>query len=278
MFRKILKAGITLSDQSFQLFQGKLITFLVYFFILNLVMFIPLTFSIYELDSSVQTLFGININEQLPDDLATLFPSSCEIVNQQLQCADAIETSFQVELNRAFTVIINAQSEAYDDSFDHLVLKESTASLRLNNAQLDLDYRGFSYLPFSDLESLSKEEVYTVFFDGFYGSVRPYFALPMILILVGGYIALNVVLLFGLSGFAMLFKLTISDLPNYKDMLKLFIIGSTIPAMINLFIGFFGLSAFSSIVYNFMTPLMVFILYRRHVNRIAIEHRLQKTP
>lgn len=278
MFRKILKAGITLSDQSFQLFQGKLITFLVYFFILNLVMFIPLTFSIYELDSSVQTLFGININEQLPDDLATLFPSSCEIVNQQLQCADAIETSFQVELNRAFTVIINAQSEAYDHSFDHLVLKESTASLRLNNAQLDLDYRGFSYLPFSDLESLSKEEVYTVFFDGFYGSVRPYFALPMILILVGGYIALNVVLLFGLSGFAMLFKLTISDLPNYKDMLKLFIIGSTIPAMINLFIGFFGLSAFSSIVYNFMTPLMVFILYRRHVNRIAIEHRLQKTP
>lgn len=278
MFRKILKAGITLSDQSFQLFQGKLITFLVYFFILNLVMFIPLTFSIYELDSSVQTLFGININEQLPDDLATLFPSSCEIVNQQLQCADAIETSFQVELNRAFTVIINAQSEAYDHSFDHLVLKESTASLRLNNAQLDLDYRGFSYLPFSDLESLSKEEVYTVFFDGFYGSVRPYFALPMILILVGGYIALNVVLLFGLSGFAMLFKLTISDLPNYRDMLKLFIIGSTLPAMINLFIGFFGLSAFSSIVYNFMTPLMVFILYRRHVNRIAIEHRLQKTP
>lgn len=278
MFRKILKAGITLSDQSFQLFQGKLITFLVYFFILNLVMFIPLTFSIYELDSSVQTLFGININEQLPDDLATLFPSSCEIVNQQLQCADAIETSFQVELNRAFTVIINAQSEAYDHSFDHLVLKESTASLRLNNAQLDLDYRGFSYLPFSDLESLSKEEVYTLFFDGFYGSVRPYFALPMILILVGGYIALNVVLLFGLSGFAMLFKLTISDLPNYKDMLKLFIIGSTLPAMINLFIGFFGLSAFSSIVYNFMTPLMVFILYRRHVNRIAIEHRLQKTP
>lgn len=278
MFRKILKAGITLSDQSFQLFQGKLITFLVYFFILNLVMFIPLTFSIYELDSSVQTLFGININEQLPDDLATLFPSSCEIVNQQLQCADAIETSFQVELNRAFTVIINAQSEAYDHSFDHLVLKESTASLRLNNAQLDLDYRGFSYLPFSDLESLSKEEVYTLFFDGFYGSVRPYFALPMILILVGGYIALNVVLLFGLSGFAMLFKLTISDLPNYQDMLKLFIIGSTLPAMINLFIGFFGLSAFSSIVYNFMTPLMVFILYRRHVNRIAIEHRLQKTP
>jgi hypothetical protein len=277
MVRKILKAGLTLSDQSFQLFQGKLVTFLVYFFILNLVMFIPLTFSIYELDSSVQTLFGININEQLPDDLATLIPSSCEIVNQQLQCEEAVETSFQIQLNRPFTVIINAQSDAYDDAFDHLVFKESTASLRLNNAQLDLDYRGFSYLPFSDLESLSKEEVYTLFFDGFYGSVRPYFALPMILILVGGYIALNMVLLFGLSGFAMLFKLTISDLPDYKNMLKLFIIGSTIPAMVNLFIGFFGLSAFSSIVYNFMTPLMVFILYRRHVNRIAIEHRLQKT-
>jgi hypothetical protein len=59
-------------------------------------------------------------------------------------------------------------------------------------------------------------------------------------------------------------------------MLKLFIIASTIPAIINLFIGFFGLSAFSSIVYNFLTPLLVFILYRRHVNKIAIEHRLQK--
>lgn len=278
MFLKIFKAGIRLSDDSFSLFKGKLTTFLVYFLLLNLIMFIPLTFSIYQLDSSVQTLFGINVSSQLPDDLGSRFPTNCEIVNQQLRCEDTDETSFQIELGRPFTIVINAQSDRYDELFDHLVLKESTASFRLNNARLDLDYRGFSYLPFEDLTEMEKEDVYTLFFDGFYSSVRPFFALPMIFILVGGYIALNIVLLFGLTGFAMLFRLTISELPDYKDMLKLFIIGSTIPAAINLVIGFFGLSAFSSLVYNFLTPLMVFILYRRHVNKIAIDHRLQKTP
>lgn len=278
MFLNIFKAGIRLSDDSFSLFKGKLTTFLVYFLLLNLVMFIPLTFSIYQLDSSVQTLFGINVTSELPDDLGSQLPADCEIVNQQLRCEKPGETMIQIELNRPFTVVINAQSNAYDELFDHLVLKESTASLRLNNARLELDYRGFSYLPFEDLRDQPKEEVYTLFFDGFYSSVRPFFALPMIFILVGGYIALNIVLLFGLTGFAMLFRLTISELPKYKDMLKLFIIGSTIPAVINLVIGFFGLSAFSSLVYNFLTPLMVFILYRKHVNKLAIEHRLQKTP
>jgi len=276
MFIKIFKAGLRLSEDAFDLLKGKLITFLIYFLLLNLIMFIPLTFSIYELDSSVQTLFGINVSGELPDDLGLQFPASCEIVNQQLICEDPVETIIHIDLERPFTVVINAQSNAYDDLPDHLVLKESTASFRLNNAALALDYRGFSYLPFSDLQTLDKEAVYTLFFEGFYASVRPFFALPLILILVGGYIALNIVLLFGLTGFAMLFRLTISELPPYKDMLKLFIIASTIPAIINLFIGFFGLSAFSSIVYNFLTPLLVFILYRRHVNKIAIEHRLQK--
>lgn len=277
MFVKIFKAGLTLSAQAFDLLQGKLSTFLLYFLMLNFIMFIPLTFSIYQLDSSVQTLLGINISQQLPEDLATFFPDNCEIVNQQLICEDTEETIFEIALNRPLTVVINAQSDAYDGLFDHLVLKESTASLRLNNASLDLDYRGFSYLPFTDLSPLEADAIYTLFFDGFYQSVRPFFALPMIVILVGGYIALNIVLLLTLTGFAMLFRLTISELPKYKEMIKLFIIASTIPAAINLLIGFFGLSAFSSLVYNFLTPLMVFILYRRHLNKIAIEYRLHKS-
>jgi len=84
MFIKIFKAGLRLSEDAFDLLKGKLITFLIYFLLLNLIMFIPLTFSIYELDSSVQTLFGINVSGELPDDLGLQFPASCEIVNQQL--------------------------------------------------------------------------------------------------------------------------------------------------------------------------------------------------
>ena len=271
---RLFKAGFTLSDRSFELFSKRLSLFLVYFLVLNLVMFIPLTFSIYQLDSSIQTLLGINVVSELPADLPTLLPSDCEIVNQQLQCESVEETIFEIELTRPFTVVINAQSDAYDGRADHLVLKESTATLRLNNMPLNLDYRGFGYTPFDDLKTLEVDAVYTTFFDGFYPSVRPFFALPIMGVLVGGYIALNIVLLFGLTGFTMLFRLTLSDVPKYKEMLKLFIIASTIPALINLFIGFFGLSAFSSLVYNFLTPLMVFIMYRRHQNRIASELRI----
>jgi hypothetical protein len=79
-----------------------------------------------------------------------------------------------------------------------------------------------------------------------------------------------VILLFTLAGFAMLFKLTIYDLPKYVDMVKLFVLASTVPGIVNLIIGLFGLSAFSSLVYNFLTPFFVYVLYRRKDPEITV--------
>lgn len=259
-FRSIFKAALTFSKDSYALFDVSLTRFLAYFILINFIMFIPLTFSIYQLDTSIQTLLGIRLSEG--SGLADL-PETCEIVNEELLCeTDTVYThTFSVN-DQVITVLINENANLEPEPYQ-LVMAKQTAVLRLNDDSIPLDYRGFGYSPFSDLNATSTDAVYEHFFTGFYPSVRPFFALPLILVFVGGYILTNIILLFTLAGFAMLFKLTLYDLPRYKNMLKLFIIASTIPAIINLGIGLFGLSAFSSLVYNFLTPFFVYILYRK---------------
>lgn len=222
-------------------------------------MFIPLTYSIFELDDSIQNLLGVQVTDTTA---LNNLPSDCEIVNQTFMCEEIPSSLLIIEINEApFTLsFFNPIPEGEDG----IVFEETTAELFISNQTLRLDYRGFGYTPFVDLTENSSSMTYQTLFEGFYPSIRPYVALPLMMVFVGGYILTNIILLITLSSLSMLFKLTISDFPSYKDTIKLFIIASTIPAVINLMIGFFGLSAFSSLIYNFLTPLFVYILYRRH--------------
>lgn len=259
-FLAIFKKGLFLKSDGFTLFNWSLPRFITYFLLLNLMMFIPLTYSIYELDDSIQNLLGVSVTDTLAlEDL----PKGCEIVNQRFVCESMPLGPITIEINEAPFVI--TFFEPLDEGVSGLRLEETTADLMISNNQLLLDYRGFSYTPFSDFENQPTDDIYQSLFEGFYPSIRPYIALPLIFVFVGGYIITNIILLLTLAGLSMLFKLTISSLPSFKDMLKLFIMASTIPAVINFGIGLFGLSAFSSLVYNFLTPLFVYIIYRRHM-------------
>ena len=263
---RLFKKAIAFSPDSFLLFTIPLRKFIAYFLLLNLIMFIPLTYSIFELDSSIQTLLGVQLTSA--EGLNQL-PETCEIVNERLICEtdETFTASFSVN-DTPIQVIMNAPDSVNADPYQ-LIMREDTAVLRLADATLDMDYRGFGYTPFSDLNALDDTATYTTLFDGFYASLRPFLALPLTFIFVGGYILTNVILLLTLSGFAMLFKLTIYDLPRYPNMIKLFVLASTVPGIINLVIGMFGLSAFSSLVYNFLTPFFAFLLYKRKDPEIA---------
>ena len=265
----IFKKGLLLKASSFKLFDWSLKTFVGYFIILNLVMFIPLSYGIYQLDDSIQSLLGVQVsNTTALKDL----DHSCEIVNQTLICETNPLDDIVIKINEAPFVI--SFFEPLEENSNGISLDVTTAELTILNNRLYLDYRGFGYTPFSDFENVPTDTIYERLFEGLYPSIRPYIALPLIFVFVGGYMITNIILLFTLSALTMLFKLTISDFPNFKNTLKLFIIASTIPAVINFGIGFFGLSAFSSLVYNFLTPLFVYILYRRY----TLEEALKRKP
>lgn len=265
----IFKGGLLLKASSFKRFDWPLRTYILYFLLLNLVMFIPLSFTIYELDESIQGLLGVQVTDTLA--LKDLDPS-CEIVNQTFICEKDEIDDLIIEINDVPFII--SFFKPLEQNVNGISFNETTAEMIILDNSLNLDYRGFSYTPFVDFETMESNQIYDVLFEGFYPSVRPYIALPLILVFVGGYIITNIILLFTLSALTMLFKLTISDFPNFKNTLKLFIVASTIPAIINFGIGFFGLSAFSSLVYNFLTPLFVYILYRRY----TLEEDLKRKP
>lgn len=264
----LFKKGLALKEDSFELFKWPLFTFFLYFLLLNLIMFIPLTYTIYELDESIQGLLGVQVSDTT--GLRNL-PSECEIVNQRFICESVPSEPVIIEINDVPFVL--SFFEPLEQGVSGIAFYETTAVLMITNNPLNLDYRGFGYTPFSDYSDLDTDQIYESLFEGFYPSIRPYIALPLIAVFVGGYIIANIILLFTLSALTMLFKLTISDFPTFKNTLKLFIIASTIPALINLIMGFFGLSAFSSLVYNFLTPIFVYILFRRHSLKVALERK-----
>jgi len=251
----------------FELFQFSLAKVGLYFFLLNFVMFIPLTFSVLNMEMDDYGYYGFDFHENLPAWLPSELPSECEIVNQALLCeSDTVYEYVIVDREVPYQIYLNVDDQSMDYSEENtFVFKETYFEINLeNDNRFILSYTGFGYTNFEELKGLPQEEAASVLFDGVFESLRPYVVMPLLLYSVGGLILSNLVLILVFSSLAMLFKLTISSFPSYQNMIKLFIIASTIPSIINLILGFFGLSAFTSIPYNFITPLVVFMIYRKN--------------
>ena len=264
---RLFRESLLLKPTAYALTTGRLRTFILYFLMLNLIMFLPLTFSIYNMGGQASTLLGINARDNVDEQFIEALPEDCEILNQRLVCeTDTVHQLTILNNETLINVFINVtDDETQFDQPNTLVLKETFfAFFTTTGNRFAQGYEAFEYLSFAELRTQSPEEAYDILFDNFYAAVRPFLILPMTLYLVGGLMFANVLLLLGLTGLAMLLRLANSDVPGYGRMLKLFILASTIPAMVNLGLGFAGLSAFSAIPYNFLTPLMAFLLYRKH--------------
>lgn len=251
----------------FELFQLSIGKVLAYFFILNLVMFIPLTFSVLNMEMDDYSYYGFDFHENLPDWLPSELPDDCEIVNQALECeSDEVYTYTIVDRETLYLIYLNVDDQSTEYTKENtFVFKRTYFEINLeNDNQFVLSYTGFSYTNFEDLKTLPQEEAAQVLFDGIFESLRPFVVMPLMLYSVGGLILGNLILVLVFASLSMLFKLTITGFPRYQNMIKLFIIASTIPSLINLVLGFFGLSAFTSIPYNFLTPLFAFVLYRKN--------------
>lgn len=263
--------SFTLKSETLSFISGKFWRFGLYFLMLNVIMFLPLTFSIYNLGPEASFLLGVNVRNEIPDWFAHELPADCEIVNQRLTCETEEVFSYTVNYQgEAFSVVVNVddQETAYDQPAS-LVFHETYFTFQLpSERRFVLTYQNFPYLSFEALQEMEREAAYTLFFDALYESIRPFVIVPLMVILVGGYIVANALLILGLSGFALLFRLNDGQLPHYPQMVKLFILASTLPSVVNLGLGFLGLSAFTAIPYNFLTPLMAFVLYRRHQNAL----------
>jgi len=118
---------------------------------------------------------------------------------------------------------------------------------------------------------MNQEEAATILFEQFFQSLKPVIVLPLMIIAIGALFLMNVILIVLLAAISMLFKFNQSNFPSYKNLIKLFMLASTIPAILNVSLGFLGLSAFTSLSYNFITPVIAFLMYRASRTKELIE-------
>jgi|GEM_PF-1213256 len=249
----------------FSLFDFGLPKVILYFIVLNLVMLFPLSLSIIRMDEPDLARFGIDVHEDPPAWIPYGLPEDCVVTNQRLDC-DTEEVFIYTIENRGtvYEVHFNVPDDVTIDDPHTIVFKQTVIEATLaGGVSFTFDYSGFESLDFADLHEMEQETAAEILFNSLWRSVHPHLVLPLIILSVGGILLTNIVLLVILASLGMLFKLLNHAVPSYPNMIKLFIIASTIPAVINLFLGMLGLAAFTSIVYNFLTPLIAFMIFRK---------------
>lgn len=64
---QIFRESLLVKPTAYELTRGRLRTFILYFIMLNLIMFLPLTFSIYNMGAEASALLGINARDNVTE-------------------------------------------------------------------------------------------------------------------------------------------------------------------------------------------------------------------
>ncbi|MFP4286126.1 MAG: DUF1189 family protein [Candidatus Izemoplasmataceae bacterium] len=276
-FHELFTRPLYKQDKLKPLFKLSLAKYIVYFILINLLMFLPLSLSVIYMDNIDYERFGFDFHENIPSWLPDELPDDCRIEDNALLCESSdVYINTITNNDTVYTVYLNVSDNVSEDFLDQdvgshaIVFQETMIRIHLDNNQVFVvSYSGFDDLDFSQVKTLDQKEAAYLFFDGLFQSLQPYMILPLILYSVGGMILLNALFIVIIASAAMIFKLSVSNFISYKNMIKLFILAQTIPAVINVFVGFFGLSPFTSIIYNFLTPLMALVFYRKNLKEIG---------
>ena len=271
-FVKIFKASTYRFSEAFDVFNAKFIKVFVYFVFLNLMMLLPITLQVTNLDDFDYERFGMNFTTtEIPEWIPSGIPTSCVIENGYLDCGmDHIFEYELVDRDKTYTVYFNVPSDVTYDEDNIIVFYHHGINVNIRGNVLRLTYIGFNGTDFEDFESMTQAESADILFKNFYQSFRPVIVLPIILMGIGVLFIANLFLVVVLSSLSMLFSFNQSQFPKYVNILKLMMMASTIPALINVLLGFAGLSAFTSLTYNFITPIIAFFMYRASRRKLEI--------
>ena len=273
-FSNMFAWSLTKYSKVFDLFEAKLYKVILYFVLLNLMMFLPITMQVVNLEYIDYDRFGFTFAEDLPDWLPSGLPTHCKIDNYELLCASDYVYEYDI-VNRDTTyhVYFNVQDGVEINEDYAIIFYKSGFHMNLRDGiVLRLTYSGFGYTDFAEINQMSPEDASEILFESMFQSIKPAITLPIMLFFVGALTLMNMILILSLATLSMLFSFNQSNFPRYQDMIKLMIFASTIPSMINLGLGFFGLSAFTSISYNIITPILAYFMYK--ASRLEMEANL----
>ncbi|QVK17615.1 DUF1189 family protein [Mycoplasmatota bacterium] len=226
-----------------------LFTILIYF---------PLSWNWLNKDTLDYDNYGITFVTAPPEWLSNDLPE-CYFENQVFFCDEPTDA-----LSYAGYEILFLNETPTSDKYilflkDHFVV--------VNNTKLTFTYSGFDDFSFKDLNEMNNPtDAAKKIADSIFVSVKDNLFFFGILGLYVVFILMNFIYLFLLALISMSFKFRSHRFPNFKEVITMYMYAVTYPSMLALFFTLISKSyAFTPLLMNFLTPLIMYVMYRKNI-------------
>lgn len=192
--------------------------------------------------------------EQFVSDL----PEGCRIEDYKLTCSDFTEIKLSNDVKVLFNGDANEITNGVVFNEDRLVFVEQ-------NRKYEVGYAYFEGLNFDDA---SYEDV----FARVAKSIKPLFVVSFVLGAYQSGIFSSFIFVLVVSALSMLLKFGHTSFLSYKEVLNIVIYSATFPCVMALVIGILFNPGFTTLIFNFGTPLVAYFVYRYRVIPYLIEN------
>ena len=198
------------------------------------------------------------LSETDQEQFVSALPEGCRVEDYKLTCSDFTEIKLSNDVKVLFNGDANEITNGVVFNEDRLVFVEQ-------NRKYEVGYSYFEGLNFDDA---SYEDV----FARVAKSIKPLFVVSFVLGAYQSGIFSSFIFVLVVSALSMLLKFGHTSFLSYKEVLNIVIYSATFPCVMALVIGILFNPGFTTLIFNFGTPLVAYFVYRCRVIPYLIEN------
>lgn len=247
---KLMFKSLYSMDAIYELRKMPIILSLIFGLVLSMMQMTPFGFSLmkdetYRWDEKIWTLTDeekVKLVESLPD---------YSIVDGHLTGSDY----YEIKVNSDVSILFNGDANSINNGLvfnqDHLVFVEQGRQYQL------------SYVPYegTNFATANYDDVFAPFAVG----LKPHLMAPFLLANYQSGILTFLIYSFVVATISMLLKFGHTTFLKFKEVLNIVIYSATIPSVISLVFGMLITPAFTTLIFNFGTPIVAYVVYKNKV-------------
>ena len=224
--------------------------------VLGVLHFTPHSFAFISLDPYVRHIEQLwHITPEIQEEMVGLLPSDCSIQSLQLSCDDIVV----LQINTYFTILVNYDDLELENGL--ILMNDHFIFVGQGNREM-FSYHQFEGLNFQMLQN--HDDGYDILMNRIAHALRTVWIIPFIF---GSYLTGTVsylVYVVVVSLLSMLLRFGHTSFLKYKEVLNIIVFSSIPTVLIVIVIGFIA-PAFTTLIFNFATPVVGWFVYKKYV-------------
>jgi|GEM_PF-1275069 len=256
MYLKLIARSVFSLEAIYQLRKAPLALTILMSLILGILHLTPHTFAFIGLDPYIRNIEQLwQITPEVQETLVQKLPSDCAIDELQLTCYDVLT----VEVNANLFILVNHDDTQLENGL--ILMADHFVFVAYGNREM-FSYHHLEGLNFYDLQNHVLG--YNVLINRMAHDLRTVWILPFVF---GSYLT-GIVSYFGyiivVSILSMLLKFGHTFFLKYKEVLNILVF-SSVPIVLVVIVVGFVMPAFTTLIFNFATPIVGWFVYKKYV-------------